>query len=161
MRDGISAGSTSTHLLRKSRIIYRPVILSIFALLLFGSATAEEQSDPHGVGCPTNQSIDAKEIWGNFASNDEATEFAKRKFLALGAEEFAKWLSCQGFDVRFGPGRGATMNINANFIPHRADEGLWVPGGVYYWLFPPGNHHIEAHVENGRLMDITATAMSE
>ncbi|MER8692669.1 hypothetical protein NKI77_09125 [Mesorhizobium opportunistum] len=145
---------------RKIWTRYRPALFLISVSLLLGSAsTAEAQH--RGASCPANQLIDAKENWKNFTSNDEATEFAKRKFLALGAEEFVKWLSCQSFEVRVSPGRGTTTNIHASFMPLGKDEGLWVPSGVYYWLFPPGRHYIEAHIENGRLIDITATAESE
>ena len=147
--------------LPKSCIRCYLTLFLISASLLFGGAVFAEQVPQHVAGCQTGQFIDAKEAWGGFTSNEEATEFAKRKFLALGADAFVSWLSCQGFDVRVSPGRGAITNINASFMPRSKEQGLWVPSGVYYWLMPPGYHYIEAHVENGRLLNITATAMSE
>ncbi|TSE00925.1 hypothetical protein C1D09_031625 [Mesorhizobium intechi] len=136
-------------------------LFALVPLLFCTDATAEQVNRQRVAICPTNQLIHAKEIWGEFASNDEATDFARRKFLALGEEGFANWLSCQRFDVRVSSGRGATTNIHATYITRHGDEDLWVPQGVYYWLFPPRNYYIEVHVKNRRLIDITATAISE
>ena len=142
--------ASSLHL--KSRIRYRPALFLVSVSLLLGTgAMAEQVSRQRAESCPTNQLIDAREAWGKFTSNDEATEFARRKFLALGAEEFIKWLSCQSFDVHAGPWRGETKYINATFIPSRKDEGLWVPSG--FWVMQPWSHYIEVHTEEDGAID--------
>jgi hypothetical protein len=59
------------------------ILFFVASVLLCTAATAQQVSRQQAESCRTNQLMDAKEIWRKFTSNDEATEFARQKFLAL------------------------------------------------------------------------------